>query len=255
MKKVVRVLNVLIRQLSSQKSLLNRILGGGLLLSFLGNIDPVFSQPLPDPNLNFYPPQNSVQPVISSGNMNRPILKLGSQGETVMELQVILKLLGFYRGMIDGIYSQEMSRSVSLFQQIAGLNASGEVETTTWERLLPSLNTPNCPCQQFPVYLGGSASFPPFPQGTLIGNNTGYLSSGMSILTAPNSLPILKLGMRGNLVELLQDRLQSKGYLQGRKDGVFGRQTQLGVKKIQRQYRLVPDGVVGPETWELLLRN
>jgi peptidoglycan hydrolase-like protein with peptidoglycan-binding domain len=60
--------------------------------------------------------------------------------------------------------------------------------------------------------------------------------------------------MRGDAVRDLQEKLRAKGFLQSRADGVFGRQTQVAVKALQRQYQLPADGIVGPATWEVLLR-
>lgn len=68
---------------------------------------------------------------------NRPVLKEGSQGEAVSELQALLKLLGFYTGAIDGVYRESTGRAVSAFQQSAGLQSDGIVGAETWAKLLP----------------------------------------------------------------------------------------------------------------------
>jgi peptidoglycan hydrolase-like protein with peptidoglycan-binding domain len=61
--------------------------------------------------------------------------------------------------------------------------------------------------------------------------------------------------MRGAAVKKLQQRLQIFGLFKGSVDGVFGPQTEIGVKALQSRYRLNPDGVVGPATWKLLNRQ
>ncbi|HEY9643825.1 MAG TPA: peptidoglycan-binding domain-containing protein, partial [Coleofasciculaceae cyanobacterium] len=68
---------------------------------------------------------------------NRPILNQGSQGESVSELQALLKLLGFYSGAVDGIYRDDTASAVAAFQQSAGLQSDGIVGSDTWTRLLP----------------------------------------------------------------------------------------------------------------------
>lgn len=68
---------------------------------------------------------------------NRPILKAGSQGADVVELQGMLKLLGYYNGAVNGAYEQSTAAAVSQFQKAAGLSADGIVGSDTWNRLLP----------------------------------------------------------------------------------------------------------------------
>ena len=68
---------------------------------------------------------------------SRAVLKVGSQGESVTELQAMLKLMGFYSNPVDGIYQQSTADAVSAFQQSAGLNPDGVVGAETWNRLLP----------------------------------------------------------------------------------------------------------------------
>lgn len=68
---------------------------------------------------------------------SRAILKIGSQGESVTELQAMLKLMGFYSNPVDGIYQQTTADAVSAFQRSAGLSPDGVVGTETWNRLLP----------------------------------------------------------------------------------------------------------------------
>jgi peptidoglycan hydrolase-like protein with peptidoglycan-binding domain len=82
-------------------------------------------------------PQKIAQ--VNLGNsINRPILKVGSQGERVSELQAALKLLGFYSGAVDGTYSENTASAVSRFKQAAGLNPDGIVDASTWQRLFPN---------------------------------------------------------------------------------------------------------------------
>ena len=66
-------------------------------------------------------------------------------------------------------------------------------------------------------------------------------------------MPVLRYGSRGIWVELLQSTLKKIGYYNGAVDGIFGTQTRDSVYEFQRQYGLVPDGVVGGRTWEKLM--
>ncbi len=79
--------------------------------------------------------------VNSTASINRPTLKLGSQGEYVSELQAALKLLGFYTSAVDGVYNNITASAVSRFKQSVGLNPDGVVDATTWQKLFPSDST------------------------------------------------------------------------------------------------------------------
>lgn len=81
-------------------------------------------------------PQKIAQ-VNPGDSISRPTLKVGSQGERVSELQAALRLLGFYSGEVDGIYSENTASAVSRFKQAAGLNPDGIVDANTWQRLFP----------------------------------------------------------------------------------------------------------------------
>lgn len=60
-----------------------------------------------------------------------PVLRNGSQGETVKELQARLKQLGFYSGEVDGQFGAGTRSAVVLFQQQHYLEADGVVGAQT----------------------------------------------------------------------------------------------------------------------------
>lgn len=51
----------------------------------------------------------------------------------------------------------------------------------------------------------------------------------------------------------LQFILKEGGYRPGPLDSIFGPKTEASVKRFQRDYNLVADGIVGPKTWRKLL--
>lgn len=67
--------------------------------------------------------------------------------------------------------------------------------------------------------------------------------------------PLLKKGAKGNVVKLMQQRLQDYYNipLQYGADGEFGYQTEVSVKKFQRMKGISADGIVGRNTWSKLL--
>ena len=176
-------------------------------------------------------------PIASTAQLqSRPVLRMGSQGDAVRELQATLLLLGFYRGEVNGQYSESTVIAVSRFQEAANLPIDGIMGAETWSRL-----------------------FPPSPSRQT--NNTTPLplinptpSSESASETSLENLPILRSPMQGEAVKRLQERLRVLGIFSGEVDGIFGEQTLEAVRTFQQQNNLTVDGIVGAETWEMLFR-
>src|SRR6478672_9633681 len=69
---------------------------------------------------------------------------------------------------------------------------------------------------------------------------------------ADQSHPVLKAGASGLPVRRLQSRISAVGFDTGGVDGRFGARTEAAVKKLQHDYNLSVDGVVGPQTWNVV---
>ncbi|MDP5339316.1 MAG: peptidoglycan-binding protein [Nodularia sp. (in: cyanobacteria)] len=229
-------------------------------------------------------PQQIAQ-VTPRASINRPTLKLGSQGERVSELQAALKLLGFYSGAVDGIYKEDTASAVSRFKRAVNLNPDGIVDATTWQRLFPTepIITPNIsspnpqsnltsnfpvPTQtsQTPRVTNPQTQPRPTPRATSPQTQPRPTSPPSRPSTTPagqipgvqytaQGLPILRLGMFNSEVKKLQERLKQLGFLTGNVDGDFGLMTETAVKAAQQRYGIEADGVVGGATWEALGRR
>lgn len=202
-----------------------------VLLMGISFVTPVFAQ---------VPNRSSTLPNVETRvDINRPVLQIGSRGEDVSELQATLKLLGYYSGPVNGIYSEQTAAAVSEFQKVVGLTPDGITNSTTWNRLFP------------PV----TAASSPAPSSTVVCEQP--VTSVSPETTSPPqtaTFPVLKVGMRGTAVQGLQERLKAKGFLQGGVDGIFGPATLAAVKAAQTEYKLKADGVVGSDTWIVLLK-
>lgn len=191
--------------------------------------------------------------------VNRPILKIGSEGAAVSELQAVLRLLGYYRGSVNGFYGEETAVAVSDFQKAAGLNVDGITGAATWSNLFPSASSAET--LSVPSSENSASSFPVpstlpttarvlYPPGS---NPTNSQETFANTQFRTVDLPVLKKGMQGLAVRRLQERLITLGFLQGQADGVFGSVTQAAVIAAQQSFELEADGIVGATTWSVLL--
>ncbi|MBD2776515.1 peptidoglycan-binding domain-containing protein [Iningainema tapete] len=152
-----------------------------------------------------------------AAQLNKPVLKEGSRGEAVKELQKLLLKYGafVYLGsngacvfpgeeVIDGIFGLRTTKAVKIFESKMFLPQDGIVEDRTWRSL----------------YKG-----------------------------APVDMPILKKGSKGELIKRIQERLAVGDYYNGAIDGDFGSRTETAVKGLQTRTGLPVDGVIGDRTW------
>src|SRR5690606_21186177 len=78
----------------------------------------------------------SSQAFASSG-----LLKIGSRGNAVVELQNKLNALGYNAGKADGIFGSKTRSAVMAFQRANGLTVDGIVGPATWAKLNSSSTT------------------------------------------------------------------------------------------------------------------
>ena len=66
-------------------------------------------------------------------------------------------------------------------------------------------------------------------------------------------MPMVVMGSSGDAVTTLQTKLNELGYNCGEADGVFGQNTLNAVIAFQTAKGLTADGIVGTQTWDVLL--
>jgi peptidoglycan hydrolase-like protein with peptidoglycan-binding domain len=66
------------------------------------------------------------------GIMAEPVLRVGSSGEAVRQLQSALQGLGYQPGAIDGQFGSRTEEAVKTFQRAQGIAADGVVGDITW---------------------------------------------------------------------------------------------------------------------------
>ena len=144
------------------------------------------------------------------------MLKSGSSGTAVRQLQENLKKLGYYEsGSVTGNYGPLTEEAVRQFQRKNGLDADGIAGAKTLAAINSAIN-------------GG-------------GSSSGSSSSGSATGT-------LKLDDEGEEVKQLQKDLTTLGFYSGEITGHYGSITKEAVRQFQKKNGLDADGIAGAKT-------
>ena len=160
-------------------------------------------------------------PAISAENLI--VVRRGTRGVVVSNLQKRLTELGYYDVDADGIYDADDIAAVRAFQQKNGLTVDG----------VAGLDT------QTLLYSDGAVA---------AWANAATVTPAPAATPVPDMTTTLKLGSSGDAVNLLQARLTLLKYLNDTIDGRFGTQTAAAVAAFQEANGLTADGVAGPKT-------
>ena len=165
---------------------------------------------------------------LSDGTWGGTVLRTGSTGSAVEQLQFWLNTLAQYDSAIpsvkvDGVFGTATANAVRAFQRKYGLTVDGIVGQTTWKEL--------------------------YDEFLSIQSDNG----------TPNAYPgtALREGSSGQNVRLVQfwlkiARTVYTSLANVTVDGKFGAGTAAAVQRFQRYFGLTADGVVGRITWNKL---
>ena len=154
-----------------------------------------------------------------AGSESYLLLKQGTIGIEVRRLQARLMELGYYAGGVDGLYGSTTVDAVRAFQRANGLSADGQAGEQTQKKLYAA-----------------TARYSTTPVST----------------ANPDESRVLSIGMTGNDVYALQERLIELRYLDGVADGVFGAETRDALTAYQKNNNLTADGTTNAATWRKL---
>lgn len=163
-------------------------------------------------------------------------LKVGSEGDRVVQLQKRLAQLGYYSGKADGKFGAGTESALKAFQKANKLKADGVAGNQTINVLYGSN-----PVKANTGSSSGSSS------------GSGSRTTATPRPTAKPNIPKNKFisttsSSTGSDVRNLQNRLIELGYLAGTADGVFGSATEKAVIAFQKRNMPYADGIAGPET-------
>lgn len=177
--------------------------------------------------LNLYVPGTPSAPQFDT------ILRLGSRGSAVKVLQGQLQTLGYYTGIIDGVFGRSTQQAVTNFQRAYGITATGEVGPTTAFYLASAINTNR----------SASAVVLPIP------------ISQPSVVPIANSVSMFSLGDTGAEVRKIQRRLRELNYYNGSINGFFDHATQNALMRFQQANGITETGIAGPTTQTYLFNT
>ena len=174
--------------------------------------------PTPAPTIPVSTPApGTTYPPITQDNV--VLIKLGVSDEAVTRLQQRLTALGYYDANADGVCKADDVAAIKAFQKQNGLKADGMAGYDTQSRMY---------------------------------SVTAVTASGAMAGGTVDTFTTLKKGMTGTEVAAMQQRLIDLGYLSGKADGNFGRDTFEAVYAFQKQNGLKRDGIAGSATLSLL---
>ncbi len=150
----------------------------------------------------------------------------GSSGDSVEKLQAALKIKGYYKGVIDGIYGNDTEAAVKAYQKAVGISQTGKADYNTIMKL-------------FGKVLTTTVAQDPKMNGI----------TKISEITVPATS---KPGDSGKNVLALQQALKIKGYYKAPIDSIYGDKTTEAVKAFQKAKGLYQDGIAGFNTIKAL---
>lgn len=174
-------------------------------------------------------------------------LSKGDKSDAVLDLQNRLYMLGFLLDDRDGAYGSKTQTAVKLFQQAAGLEATGIADSETQRRLYAE----DAPMTEYaqvtptPAAPSEPAAAPAAEEEPA--DNTAAEAQGATTYVT------LQKGDKREEVKALKARLYELGYMADKSTGTsFGSKTQDAVKAFQSAVGIEATGIADSQTQELL---
>lgn len=188
-----------------------------------------------------------VATIPSQEETKRTWLQIGDTGAEVEDVQQELIAIGYYLPSgVDGKYGKETYTAVEKFQHNVGIKEDGLAGEVTRAKLNNAYNTRS----------SAKANNSWVARLQAACNAQGFSNQTVDGIAGKNTLagcPTCRIGARGDITKLIQERLNNLGYDCGSVDGIFGGKTETEVKACQEAHELQADGVVGQNTWRVLL--
>ncbi|WP_216829911.1 C40 family peptidase [Alkalihalobacterium elongatum] len=166
------------------------------------------------------------------------LLRAGSQGQAVTELQEKLKEAGHFNHQVTGYFGRVTQNAVKDYQKKHGLTVDGIVGPQTISHILGRSTASQAPAPSAPAQSAPAQTTP----------SANAASSPSPAPTTTATTQTLRLGASGTGVTQLQEALKQLGHFDHRVTGYFGSVTDAAVRSFQRSQQITVDGIVGPQT-------
>lgn len=161
-------------------------------------------------------------------------VRRGSTGADAKMVQRRLKDLGYYSGKVDGEFWEGSVEALKKFQTAHGLAADGVAGKSTYDILFS--------------YLALKAGTTYTPAPTLTPTPTYAAPTATPSPITKDNVVTIRLGVTGQAVSNLQQRLTLLGYYEATVDGTCKADDVAAIKAFQQMNGLSVDGVAGYDT-------
>ena len=173
-------------------------------------------------------------------------LKYGDRGGEVKEIQEYLIAQNLLHVSADGIYGTETVNAIKDFQSALGLTVDGICGTETYKILRAAAYDEI----DITTYKPGDY-IPDTPKTVNQAVNTvlSVVNTVKEVTQYAGVGDVIKLGMEGDGVVYLQNKLSEHGFYDGEADGVADADTISALKDFQHSRGMVADGICGRKTY------
>ncbi len=184
-------------------------------------------------------------------------LKSGDRGDEVKEIQTYLIAQCLLEGEPSGVYDRATVNAIKEFQSALGLEVDGVCGNMTYRILRAAafdeidINTFKLGdyVPEYELEVADVEVDTPQSTGTTIGSVLSAVSTVKDVAQYAGIGDVIKLGMQGDGVIDLQNKLIEHGFYEGEATGVCDKETVNALKDFQKSHGLAADGVCGGRTY------
>ncbi|WP_209121764.1 peptidoglycan-binding protein [Alkalihalobacillus sp. BA299] len=182
------------------------------------------------------------------------LVRAGSQGQAVTELQQLLKAAGHFKHEVTGYYGRITQSAVQEYQKKNRLTVDGIAGRQTIAHLLDTSGgqqptDPKAPASTQNEPSRSSTVSTQTPTATSSNQN---VNNNQPIGNVQLPARVLRVGSSGTQVKELQESLKRLGHFNHEVTGYFGSITEVAVLSFQQSQRLTVDGIAGSQTFRAL---
>lgn len=177
-------------------------------------------------------------------------LKYGDRGDGVKEVQTYLIAQNLLHAVADGVYGSSTVAAIKDFQSALGLEVDGICGELTYKILRAAAY------DEIDITTFQLGDYVPDYEFPAVSDSTGSVLSAVKtvkdVVQYAGVGDVIKLGMEGDGVVNLQNRLIELGYYDGEAHGICDATTVKALKSFQNSCGIAADGICGHRTYSAL---